>query len=110
MKRIKVTAYVLWLLTWAGCLSSTLTLSVMVQDMNDNAPKFEKEIDEIDVDERLPRGTQILPLNARDLDKGKNSCLIYTIILQKSGIIFLKNTLDREKIESLSLRVMAEDQ
>ena len=69
-------------------LSSTLTLSVMVQDMNDNAPKFEKEVDKIDVDERLPRDTQILPLNARDLDKGKNSCLIYTIILQKKWNYF----------------------
>ena len=49
----------------------------MVQDMNDNALKFEKEMDEIDVDERLPRDTQILPLNARDMDKGKNSCLLY---------------------------------
>ena len=93
----------------------------MVQDMNDNAPKFEREFYEIDVDESLPKDSQILPLNARDLDKGKNGRLTYTIIesdswaedyigiLPNSGIIFLKQTLDREKVESISLKVMAED-
>ena len=61
-------------------LSSTLTLSVLVQDMNDNAPKFEKEFYEISVDESLPKDSQILPLNAVDVDAGRNGRLTYTII------------------------------
>ena len=60
-------------------LSSTLTLSVLVQDMNDNAPKFEKEFYEIEVDESLAKDSQILPLNAVDQDKGKNGRLTYTV-------------------------------
>ena len=102
-------------------LSSTLTLSVSVQDTNDNAPTFEKEFYQIDVDESLPKDSQILSLNARDLDKGKNGRLTYAIIesdseaqnyvglLPSSGIIFLKNQLDREKIQSLSLTVRVQD-
>ena len=102
-------------------LSSTLTLSVTVQDTNDNAPTFEKEFYQIEVDESLPKDSQILPLNARDLDKGKNGRLTYAIIesdsaaqnyvglLPSSGIIFLKAQLDRERIQSLSLTVRGQD-
>ena len=102
-------------------LSSTLTLSVTVQDTNDNAPTFQKEFYQIEVDESLPKDSQILPLNARDLDKGKNGRLTYAIIesdsaaqnyvglLPSSGIIFLKNQLDREKIQSLSFTVRVQD-
>lgn len=61
-------------------LSSTLTLSILVQDMNDNAPKFEKDFYEIEVDESLPKDSQILPLNAVDLDKGRNGRLSYTVV------------------------------
>ena len=103
-------------------LSSTLTLSVIVQDTNDNQPKFEKEFYEIDVDESLPKDSQIVPLNARDLDKGKNGRLTYTIaesdpgleeyvgIMPSSGIIFLKKQLDREEVGSLSMTVQVRDQ
>ena len=101
-------------------LSSTLTLSVIVQDTNDNQPEFEKEFYEIDVDETLPKDSQILSLNARDLDKGKNGRLTYAIIeaddateeyvgiLPNSGILFLKQQLDREQVAGLafSVRVM----
>ena len=103
-------------------LSSTLTLSVIVQDTNDNQPKFEKEFYEIDVDESLPKDSQIVPLNAPDLDKGKNGRLTYTIaesdpgleeyvgIMPSSGIIFLKKQLDREEVGSLSMTVQVRDQ
>ena len=115
--KVRIVAYD----TGSPSLSSTLTLSLIVQDTNDNQPKFEKEFYEIDIDESLPKDSQILPLNARDLDKGKNGRLTYTItesdgpvheyvgILPNSGIIFLKKQLDREKIESLSLAVSVKD-
>ena len=104
-------------------LSSTLTLNIIVQDTNDNAPKFEKEFYEIDADESLPKDSQILPLNARDSDKGKNGRLTYSIIasdsdrlvneyvgiLPNSGIIFLKKQLDREVLSSLSLVARVSD-
>ena len=95
---------------------------MIVQDTNDNEPKFEKEFYEIDVDESLPKDSQIVPLNARDLDKGKNGRLTYTIIerdpgvedyvgiLPSSGIIFLKKPLDREEITSLGMTVRVQDQ
>ena len=103
-------------------LSSTLTLSVIVQDTNDNQPKFEKEFYEIDVNESLPKDSQILPLNARDVDKGKNGRLTYSIIesdtntekyvgiLPNSGILFLKKQLDREQIFSMTFKVQVRDQ
>ena len=102
-------------------LSSTLTLSVIVQDTNDNQPTFEKEFYEIDVDESLPKDSQILPLNARDLDKGKNGRLTYAIIeaddateeyvgiLPNSGILFLKQQLDREQVAGLAFSVRVVD-
>ena len=102
-------------------LSSTLTLSVIVQDTNDNQPEFEKEFYEIDVDESLPKDSQIVPLNARDLDKGKNGRLTYAIIeaddateeyvgiLPNSGILFLKQQLDREQVAGLAFSVRVVD-
>ena len=102
-------------------LSSTLTLSVIVQDTNDNQPEFEKEFYEIDVDESLPKDSQILSLNARDLDKGKNGRLTYAIteaddateeyvgILPNSGILFLKQQLDREQVAGLAFSVRVLD-
>ena len=95
---------------------------MIVQDTNDNEPKFEKEFYEIDVDESLPKDSQIVPLNARDLDKGKNGRLTYTItgldpgvedyvgILPSSGIIILKKQLDREEMSSLEMTVRVQDQ
>ena len=103
-------------------LSSTLQLTINVQDTNDNEPTFEKPFYQIDIDESLPKDSQILPLNALDADKGKNGRLTYTItnsdsttdqyvgILPNSGILFLKKQLDREKLDTLAFNVKVSDQ
>ena len=59
---------------------NTVELLIHLTDVNDNAPKFEKEFYEISVDESLPKDSQILPLNALDVDAGRNGRLTYTII------------------------------
>ena len=103
-------------------LSSTLSLNIIVQDTNDNEPKFEKSLYQVDVDESLPKDSQILSLKAVDADQGKNGRLEYRItdsdtvtdqllgILPSSGIIFLKKQLDREQVESLAFSVIVRDQ
>jgi Cadherin domain len=72
---------------------------------------------EITVAENLSKDSQILPLNAVDLDRGKNGRLLYEMLeagpevteyvglLPNSGILYLKKELDYEKIQSLEFGV-----
>ena len=88
------------------------------QDVNDNRPTFETDVFDISVAENLPKDSQILPLNAVDLDRGRNGRLLYQMVgeesavvgeylglLPNSGIVYLKKELDYEKVQSLEFDV-----
>ena len=102
-------------------LSSTLTLRVMVQDSNDNAPQFEKELYEVELDESLPKDSQILALQAEDRDSGRHGRLRYSVLeadtlagrylalLPTTGILYLARALDREAVGRMELVVEARD-
>ena len=90
------------------------------QDVNDNRPTFETDVFDISVAENLPKDSQILPLNAVDLDRGKNGRLLYELVeragegvgeyvglLPNSGILYLKKELDYEKVQNLQFDVQA---
>uniref|UniRef100_A0A1I7RLZ2 Cadherin EGF LAG seven-pass G-type receptor 2 n=2 Tax=Bursaphelenchus xylophilus TaxID=6326 RepID=A0A1I7RLZ2_BURXY len=49
-------------------LETSIQLTVTVIDVNDNAPKFEKDTYELTMSENSPKGTQILDLRATDAD------------------------------------------
>ena len=54
--------------------TSTLPITVVVQDINDNDPKFTQSVFTTDrpISERTPEGTVILRLKATDADSGEN--------------------------------------
>ncbi|GIY81484.1 protein dachsous [Caerostris extrusa] len=103
-------------------LSSNVTLMVEVQDVNDNAPAFEKSEYKVNVLESLSVNSQFLQVTATDMDTGNNARLTYKMIANaedpvsskfgifpNSGFLYLKETLDREAVDTYSLTVSASD-
>ncbi|XP_025086322.1 LOW QUALITY PROTEIN: protocadherin-11 X-linked-like [Pomacea canaliculata] len=60
-----------------------MTVSVLVLDVNDNAPTFTKAVYSVNVSESAPEGTAILTVSATDPDDGDNAALQYTISVQQ---------------------------
>ncbi|XP_041779584.1 protein dachsous [Anopheles merus] len=116
-------------------LSTNLTILVEVQDVNDNAPIFEKNEYAISVIESTPSNSQILQVSATDADTGNNARLTYKIlgedhqrtgkstqpaspdepvaeifgIFPNSGWIYLRTKLDREVKERYNITVIVSD-
>ncbi|XP_076332831.1 LOW QUALITY PROTEIN: protein dachsous-like [Tachypleus tridentatus] len=99
-------------------LSSTMTLTVEVQDVNDNVPEFEKPSYQVNILESLPINSQFLQVTATDRDTGNNARLSYKLtggdqdkfgIFPNNGYLYLKDTLDREVINSYTLSVLGMD-
>ncbi|XP_011800240.1 PREDICTED: protocadherin-7-like, partial [Colobus angolensis palliatus] len=57
--------------------SSQAILRVLITDVNDNSPRFEKSVYEADLAENSAPGTPILQLRAADLDVGVNGQIEY---------------------------------
>ncbi|XP_050928541.1 protocadherin beta-15-like [Lates calcarifer] len=98
-------------------------LSLQVQDVNDNAPVFPKDITKLEITESAPKGTRYRINAAHDADIGKNSVESY--ILQqnphfifsiqttsagsKYGELVLGKELDREEQQEMKLLLTAVD-
>lgn len=97
-------------------LSSILKLQILVHDINDNEPKFQQNFFKVELSESHPIDTPIMTFQARDQDSGRNGRVTYTLsenqyvrITQNSGVLILKNALDREFKDSLELTLTAKD-
>ncbi|KAL0101976.1 hypothetical protein PUN28_018495 [Cardiocondyla obscurior] len=97
-------------------LSSNLSLSVEVQDVNDNPPVFERNEYHVEVPEGAKLDSQILQVTAVDLDTGNNARISYRLqgstsfrISSNTGWIFLAQSLDRETLDRHALTVLATD-
>ncbi|XP_014468281.1 PREDICTED: protein dachsous [Dinoponera quadriceps] len=97
-------------------LSANLSLSVEVQDVNDNPPRFERNEYHVEVPEGAKLDSQILQVTAVDLDTGNNARVSYRLqgspafrINPNTGWIYLVQSLDRETIDRLTLTVFASD-
>ncbi|XP_029159355.1 protein dachsous [Nylanderia fulva] len=97
-------------------LSANLSLSVEVQDVNDNPPVFERNEYHVDVPEGARLDSQILQVTAVDLDTGNNARLSYRLhgstafrISSTTGWIYLAQNLDRETVDRHALTVLAID-
>ncbi|XP_018368826.1 PREDICTED: protein dachsous [Trachymyrmex cornetzi] len=97
-------------------LSSNLSLSVEVQDVNDNPPVFERNEYHVEVSEGARLDSQILQVTAVDLDTGNNARLSYRLqgstafrISPNTGWIYLAQSLDRETLDRHTLTVLAID-
>uniref|UniRef100_UPI003AAED358 protocadherin alpha-2-like n=1 Tax=Centroberyx gerrardi TaxID=166262 RepID=UPI003AAED358 len=102
--------------------SGTSQILVNVLDGNDNSPVFSKPLYKVSVNENLSLGTDILQLDASDLDEGLNAEIIYSFMKRgninagdkfsiepQSGHISVKANLDHEENSAYELRVQATD-
>ncbi|XP_041845619.1 protocadherin alpha-5-like isoform X28 [Melanotaenia boesemani] len=103
--------------------SGTLQINVNVIDVNDNTPIFSKTLYKVQVNENAAPGTEVIQLNATDLDEGSNSRITYSFIKRgnsdpsnmfylesKTGQITVKGSLDYESTNAYEVRVQAQDQ
>ena len=88
-------------------LSSTLSIRVMIGDVNDNAPFFPFQYAFTRILESLNIGTEVIQMPAVDLDEGANAALTYTLVTinppemkfsieSSTGIVTLTGSLDYE--------------
>ncbi|XP_072573610.1 protocadherin alpha-C2-like [Paramormyrops kingsleyae] len=102
--------------------SGTASIIVRVQDVNDNAPQFDRQIYYVNISENSPIGTPVINLNATDLDEGSNADIIYSFTLYTSektqdlfslnsdtGEIKVKGIIDFEEIKTLEMHIQAND-
>ena len=102
-------------------LSNSASLTIFIEDVNDNSPVFESSSYNKIVPENILVGDTVLDVRARDKDDGTNARIHYSIlnaggansvfeIGQLTGSITVAKELDREKVSYYSLQVKAEDQ
>nr|XP_016854427.1 PREDICTED: LOW QUALITY PROTEIN: protocadherin-16 [Anolis carolinensis] len=93
-------------------------LTVLVEDVNDNAPAFSQPLYQVLLPEHTPVGTSILSLSATDLDSGTNGEVTYRLatpshavsIHASNGTLFTTQPLRLEPRHStLDIRVEARD-
>ena len=96
--------------------SSTASLLVKVNEVNEHKPTFDQKHYDIEISESLPSGSSIMILSAQDDDANAN--LSYEIaqplvsrfkIHKKSGLVTTTQFLDRETEESTVLKIRVTD-
>ncbi|XP_071382628.1 protocadherin Fat 1-like, partial [Centroberyx affinis] len=99
-------------------LFTTTDLVVVLQDINDNPPKFIPKIYKIKVPEDVPEGTLLLWVESVDLDLGSGGLITYNLKNTENGIFHLDSStgaltlekeLDFERRASYNLTVRAVD-
>ncbi|XP_075451052.1 cadherin-23-like [Ascaphus truei] len=102
-------------------LFSEVTFSIIVDDMNDNAPTFPLSKYEVTVPETETIGTTLLTVSAIDMDSGINTLLSYKVISQQphttslfgidsaTGQISLLQQLDYETEKYVEIEIQASD-
>ncbi|XP_063353570.1 protocadherin gamma-A11-like isoform X22 [Pelmatolapia mariae] len=93
-------------------------VSLHIQDVNDNSPKFKKNLIEMEIRESADRGNRFSIEQAHDADIGQNAVQRYELQKNDNFILavdsnkvelVLENTLDREKQSEMNLLLTALD-
>ncbi|XP_064181989.1 protocadherin gamma-A11-like isoform X18 [Anguilla rostrata] len=105
-------------------LSSSVTVTVQVSDVNDNAPAFEKSSYEVHIKENNSPGLSIFSVKARDADWNENARVSYILeegtvngvsvssyvsVNSDTGVIHAVRSFDYEQIKHFQFRVKAQD-
>ncbi|XP_062839712.1 protocadherin Fat 4 [Anolis carolinensis] len=100
-------------------LRDQATVQVYLKDINDNVPKFLKELYQATVSELAANLTQVLRVSASDVDEGRNGLIHYSVIKgneekqftidNSTGQVTLIGKLDHEATASYSLTIQAVD-
>ncbi|XP_045857164.1 protocadherin beta-4 [Meles meles] len=101
--------------------SGTMTVRILIIDVNDNAPEFVHTPYEAQVLENSPLGSPVLSVSARDIDAGNFGSVQYSLfqasdeikqtfsINEVTGEILLTKKLDFEQIKSYHVEIEAID-
>ncbi|XP_074530824.1 protocadherin beta-16-like [Halichoeres trimaculatus] len=105
-------------------LSSSVTLTLQISDVNDNAPVFERSSYEAYIVENNTPGLSIFTVKARDADWNQNARVSYILedssvngvpvssyvsVSADSGVIHAVRSFDYEQIKDFKFRVKAQD-
>ncbi|XP_056227122.1 protocadherin beta-16-like [Seriola aureovittata] len=105
-------------------LSSSVTLTLQISDVNDNAPVFERSSYEAYIVENNTPGLSIFTVKARDADWNQNARVSYILedssvngvpvssyvsVSADSGVIHAVHSFDYEQIKDFHFRVKAQD-
>ncbi|XP_014220809.1 DE-cadherin [Trichogramma pretiosum] len=102
-------------------LDDVCTFKVTVEDVNDNAPVFDKVSYKESVPQDLNVGREVMRVSATDIDDGKNSEVRYSIspkrpedsiyfrIDRNTGVIFLNHSINQIPGYKFSMTAKAED-
>ncbi|XP_059202445.1 protocadherin gamma-A2-like [Centropristis striata] len=105
-------------------LSSSVTLTLQISDVNDNAPVFERSSYEAYIVENNTPGLSIFTVRARDADWNQNARVSYILedssvngvpvssyvsVSADSGVIHAVRSFDYEQIKDFQFRVKAQD-
>ncbi|XP_022242412.1 fat-like cadherin-related tumor suppressor homolog [Limulus polyphemus] len=96
----------------------TSLVDILLSDVNDNSPEFERDIYTVTIPEDSKVGTLVTKVHAVDKDLGKNRKIVYSFvdsangsftIDNQTGIVCLHRPLDREQIAFYNLTAQASD-
>ncbi|XP_067663318.1 protocadherin Fat 1-like isoform X2 [Haliotis asinina] len=100
-------------------LSCSTIVNINITDVNDNAPQFGQSSYSTSVKEDAREGTEIIRVQATDVDSVSNAQIHYKLVSgdiegkftigKDTGVIRIKEALDREMIDHYALIVEAED-
>ncbi|KAK3090257.1 hypothetical protein FSP39_010440 [Pinctada imbricata] len=97
--------------------SSTATITVFIEDMNDNQPEFDQTSYLAYIAENVSPGANVTRVHATDLDSGIRGEITYSLrggngrfaINDKTGRVTVADVLDREKVNEYYLTAEARD-
>ncbi|KAK3597663.1 hypothetical protein CHS0354_040034 [Potamilus streckersoni] len=95
--------------------TSSATVFINVQDVNDNQPHFTQQVYHFDVAENMHNGTSVGQINAVDQDIGTNGQIgliineQFPFTVDSSGVVTTKEIFDREIKSKFSFIVIAYD-
>lgn len=102
-------------------LTSTHTFTAIILDSNDNAPKFSSNIYQGSIPENNRKGTQVIQVQATDVDQGQNGEVQYQLLQNNvtqqyelaidssTGKVTTGITFDRETTPTFVFKVIASD-
>ncbi|ELW54101.1 protocadherin gamma-B2 [Tupaia chinensis] len=106
-------------------LSSRISITLRVSDVNDNVPVFQQASYLVHVPENNPPGASIAQVSASDPDLGPNGHVSYSIVASdlepralssyvsvnpQSGVVFAQRAFDHEQLRAFELTLQARDQ
>lgn len=102
--------------------SGSLDLTVYVDDANDNAPQFERDVYDVSVREDYPLNSPFVRVHAVDLDDGANARVVYGLARSsvpvfgsrfhvdgQTGYVSLRQALDYRREQQCVLSIVAVD-